>query len=305
MPPNAPQDTTGSPGPERPPASPSPAGTTVTTVTRAGGDVEVRIDRAGATTRLRGTWRRVGLRASWAAPLLALEVAVLGVLWWRLPGAFPVLAAAAIALLARHLLRGWREVRGVVSGWVELDDDGIRGPAVGADLRWDDIREVRFSGEEDRPTVTYLTADTAATVEPRDLPTERLLDSLVPTTTPLALGHPAADPREVRVESEGFHVLPARGHPVSVRWEAVVAVEVTAVEVIAAEVTGDRRLARSLDVLAEVRLPGGGRPREELVSLPLTVAADAGLVDALGRYDATLPDRIASSPVGTHELWNR
>jgi hypothetical protein len=297
MPPTAPRRTTG------------PTGPTMTRVSRPGGDVEVRITDDGPTIRLHGTWRRVGLRATWAGPLVALEVAVVGVLWWRFPGARPVLVALAAVLLARHLLRGWREVRGVVAGWLELDDEGIRGPALGADLPWEQVREVRLAGPPDRPAISYLTADTAAALRPRDLPTERLVDTLVPPTVPLALGDPSTDPREIRVEAEGFHVLPARGRPVSVRWDAVTAIEVTTVEVSAPEGlrrgTRRARVARSLDVLAEVRLPGGGRAREELVSLPLTVATASGLVDALGRYDATLPDRVASSPVGTRELWTR
>jgi hypothetical protein len=273
--------------------------TNTASVNRPGGDVEVRVTQDGSVTRLRGTWRRVGLRALWALPRLVLEASPLAILAWWLPGARPVLLAAAGVLLAVHLRRGWQEVRGVSRGWLEVDQHGIRGPALGADLPWSEVRELRWAGAEERPAIHYLTDATTARLDPRDLPTERLVDTLVPPGVPMALGDPAADPRQVRVEEVGFHVLPARGRPRSVRWDALLAVETTTVAV------GTGRVARSLDLLAELRLPGGGRPREELLSLPITLAQEAGVLDALRHLDPTLPDRIAVAPEGTCALWSR
>jgi hypothetical protein len=98
---------------------------------------------------------------------------------------------------------------------------------------------------------------------------------------------------------ECFHVRPARGRPVSMRWDALLAVEVTAVP------AGGGQLARSVDLLGEVRLPGAPRTREELVSLPLTLARSSGLLEALRRVDPALPERLEDAEPGTHELWSR
>jgi hypothetical protein len=290
-------------------------------VNRRGGDVEVVVRADGRDARdleVRGTWRRVGLRLLWATPVLAVEAVVLLGAWWQLPASRPAVPALAALLAARHLVRGARELRGVVSGWLTVDATGLRGTALGADLAWGDVEEVRVSGDPERPTVTYLTRSAEAgrddgrlgrwrrrrgrprppELRPTDLPTELLLDLVLPEPVPVALGHPSDDPREVRVEDRGFHVLLARGRPVSVRWEGVLAVEAAAVEVAG-------RLARRLDLLVEVRLPGAPRPREELVCLPLTLAEATGLLTALGRFDATLPDRARTVAVGCHEVWSR
>jgi hypothetical protein len=293
---------------------------------RPGGDVEVAVERDGATLRLRGTWRRAGLRALWSGPLLAIEVAVLGGLWWQGPSLRPVVLVAAALALGRHLLRAGREVRGIAVGWLELDEVGVRGPAIGASLRWEAIREVRVSGDLARPRIGYVPATGSTAAEPGPvsagpvpirrswwraggprtpaagpdvLPTELLLDLLIPVDAVVALGDAGTDPIDVRVADEGFHVRPRRGRPVSMRWDALAAVEVTAVP------AGRGRLARSVDLLGEVRLPGAARTREELVSLPITLARSSGLVDALGRVDAALPGRLEEPPAGTHALWNR
>jgi hypothetical protein len=281
-------------------APPSPAiGPDVppTRLNRPGGDVEVVRHDGRSGTRLRGTWRRLGLRALWAAPLLAIEGAVLGGIWWVATPLRPAVLVVAGLLLVRHLVRGLREVRGVVSGWLEVDAAGLRGPALGADLAWDPVQEVRLAGDADRPVVAYLTEEGAATLEPDVLPTESLLDVLVPVGKPLAFGHPGDDPRDLRVEAEGFHLLPPRGRPLSVRWDAVVSVESRTVT------CGDRR-SRSLDLLVELRAPGTGPSREELVSVPITLARSSGLLDALRRFDASLPERLEAAPAGTHELWS-
>jgi hypothetical protein len=290
-------------------------------VNRRGGDVEVVVrvgERGGGDLEVRGTWRRVGLRLLWATPLLAGETVVLVGAWWQLPATRPAVLVLALLLSARHLARAAGELRGVVSGWLTVDTAGLRGAALGADLAWEDVEEVRVSGDPARPTVTYLTRPTAGGIgderrsrsvrgrragrppelRPTHLPTELLLHLVLPEPVPLALGHPSEDPREVRVEDEGFHVLLPRGRPVSVRWEAVIAVEAAAVEIA-------DRLARRLDLLVEVRPPGGPRPREELVSLPVTLAEATGLLPALGRLDPTLPARVAAVTVGTHEVWSR
>jgi hypothetical protein len=271
-------------------------------VGRVGGDVEVVVTREDDRVSLHGTWRRLGLRTLWAGPLLAVEVAVLGGLWWQLPAARPAVLVAAALVAARHLLRGWRELRGLTRGWVVVDGDGIRGVALGTSLAWSQVREVRIWGDPSTPTVGYLpgTADaTAPQVRADVVATERLLDVLVPADLPVAVGDPSADPREVVVADEGVHVRPVRGRPVSIRWEALLAVEVTA------RPAGGDRLARSLELLGEVRTPGVARPREELVSLPLTVADSCGVLEALRRKDTTLPERAQASPAGTHELWIR
>jgi hypothetical protein len=273
-----------------------------TRVSRPGGDVEVAVIRERDGVSLHGTWRRLGLRTLWAVPLVAVEAAVLGGLWWQLPAARPAVLLVALLVAGRHLRRGWRELRGLTRGWVVVDADGIRGVALGTSLRWSQVREVRVSGDLARPTVGYV--PTAADVPPRQVrpdvvPTERLLDVLLPEGLPVALGDPAADPLDVTVADEGVHVRPVRGRPISMRWEALLAVEVTA------RTLGEGRLARSLELLGEVRTPGAARTREELVSLPLTVAASTGVLDALRRVDATLPERAAASPAGTHELWAR
>jgi hypothetical protein len=273
-----------------------------TRVTRPGGDVEVAMTREGDGISLRGTWRRLGLRALWAVPLVAVEAAVLGALWWQLPAARPLVLLVALLVVGRHLRRGWRELRGLTRGWVVVDADGIRGVALGTSLRWSQVREARVSGDLASPTVGYV--PTVADVPPRQVradvvPTDRLLDVLLPEGLPVALGDPAADPLDVTVAEEGVHVRPVRGRPVSMRWEALLAVEVTA------RPAGEGRLARSLELLGEVRTPGAARTREELVSLPLTVAATTGVLDVLRRVDATLPERAAASPAGTHELWAR
>jgi hypothetical protein len=290
-----------------PPTFVSPSGGSAPTasserVSRAGGDVEVVVTREDDRVSLLGTWRRLGLRALWAGPLLAVEVAVLGGLWWQLPAVRSAVLVAAALVAARHLLRGWRELRGVTGGWVVLDADGIHGAAFGTSLAWSQVREVRISGDPEVPTVSYLpdAADVpAAQVRGDVVPTERLLDVLVPADLPAAVGDPSADPREVVVADEGVHVRPVRGRPASMRWEALLAVEVTA------RPAGGDRLARSLELLGEVRTPGVARTRDELVSLPLTVAASSGVLDALRRLDATLPERAQASPAGTHELWTR
>jgi hypothetical protein len=271
-------------------------------VSRPGGDVEVVVVRDGDRVSLRGTWRRLGLRALWAGPLLAVEAAVLGGSWWQLPAARPAVVVAAVLVVARHLLRARRELRGLTRGWVEVDADGIRGVALGTSLTWAQLREVRISGDPAAPTVAYVptAADaTAREVRPDVVPTERLLDVLVPGDLPLAVGDPGADPRDVLVADEGVHVRPVRARPVSMRWEGLLAVEVTA------RPAGGDRLARSLELLGEVRTPGVARTREELVSLPLTVASSSGVLEALRRLDATLPERVQASPAGTHELWIR
>jgi hypothetical protein len=264
--------------------------------------VEVVVTREGDRVSLHGTWRRLGLRTLWAGPLLSVEVAVLGGLWWQLPAARPAVLVAAALAVARHLLRGWRELRGLTRGWVVVDADGVRGVALGTALAWSQVREVRIWGDPAAPTVAYLpvAADgTAPEVRADVVPTERLLEVLVPDGLPSAVGDPAADPREVVVAEEGVHVLPVRGRPVSMRWEGLSAVEVTA------RPAGGDRLARSLELLGEVRMPGAARTREELVSLPLTVAASSGVLEALRRVDAGLPGRAQASPPGTHELWSR
>jgi hypothetical protein len=271
-------------------------------ISRPGGDVEVVVTREHARVSLHGTWRRLGLRTLWAGPLLAIEVAVLGGLWWRLPAARPAVLVAAALVVARHLLRGWRELRGLTRGWVVVDADGIRGVALGTSLAWSQVREVRVFGDPAAPTVGYLAAAADASapqVRADVVPTERLLDVLVPADLPLAVGDPSADPNEVVVADEGVHVRPRRGRPVSMRWEGLLAVEVTA------HPAGGERLARSLELLGEVRMPGAARTREELVSLPLTVADSSGVLEALRRVDATLPERAQASPAGTHELWSR
>jgi hypothetical protein len=290
-------------------------------VNRRGGDVEVVVRAGGRDAcdlQVRGTWRRVGLRLLWATPVVAVEAVVLLGAWWQLPASRPVVPALAALLAVRHLVRGARELCGVVSGWLTVDAAGLRGAALGADLAWDDVEEVRVSGDPERPTVTYLTRPAAAghdddrrgrwrrrrgrdrppELRPTDLPTELLLHLVLPEPVPVALGHPSEDPREVRVEDPGFHVLLAHGRPVSVRWEGVLAVEAAAVEVAG-------RLARRLDLLVEVRLPGAPRPREELVCLPLTLAEATGLLPALARLDATLPGRVRAVTVGCHEISSR
>jgi hypothetical protein len=284
---------------------------------RPGGDVEVTVARDGHHVRVRGTWRRLGLRVLWAAPLLGIELAVLVTVWWQLPALRPGVLAAGLLLGARHLRRGVRELRGVLDGWLELDDTGVRGLAIGPSLAWSDVREVRLSGDPGRPRIGYVLAEgseagrrrrppwpagvrrTTPTVGPDIVPTERLLDVLVPVDAVVALGDADADPIEVRVVEEGFHVRPARGRPVSMRWDALHAVEVTAVP------AGAGRLACSVDLLGEVRLPGAPRTREELVSLPLTLARSSGLVEELRRLDPALPDRLQDAEPGTHELWSR
>jgi hypothetical protein len=303
------------------PSSPAVGATLPSRLTRPGGDVELVVVRDGPRLRLRGTWRRVGLRVLWAVPLLGVEIAVLGGLWWQLPSLRPAVLAVAAVASGRHLLRAGRELRGVVGGWLEVDEDGIRGPAVGTSLPWDAIREVRVSGDDPaRPRIGYVpttfeppTGGAASArrwwrrrggrrtpaIEPGVLPTELLLDLLIPADAAVALGDADADPIDVQVADEGFHVRPRRGRPVSMRWDALAAVEVTAVP------AGRGRLARSVDLLAEVRSPGAARTREELVSLPITLARSSGLVDALARVDAALAGRLEELPAGTHALWNR
>jgi hypothetical protein len=182
---------------------------------------------------------------------------------------------------------------------LEVDRVGIRGPALGAELRWAQVHEIRLAGHAERRTVSYLLEDAAVTLDARGLPVDDLLELLVPPHLPRALGHPGDDPREVRVEERGFHLRWARGRPTSVRWEGISSVEVTAVD------AGSGDPARRLELLADVRLPGAPRPREELLALPSTLATDVGLVAALRRLDVGLPERIASASVGTHELWVR
>jgi hypothetical protein len=281
---------------------------------RVGGDVEVAVSRDGDRVSLRGTWRRVGLRALWTVPLLAVEVAVLGGLWWQLPFLRPLVVLLGALLAARHLLRGGRELRGILRGWLTIDTEGIRGAALTTALPWSQVREIRLWGDPASPTVGYIPSVMATSegrrpagprarrsprVTPDLVPTEQLLEVLVPEGVPLALGAVDDDPLDVEVVEEGFHVRPARGRAVSMRWEALVAVEVTA------RPAGSGRLARSLEVLGEVRLPGASRARDELLSLPITLAGSSGLLDALRRVDTVLPERAAASPAGTHELWTR
>jgi hypothetical protein len=293
-----------------------------TRVNRRGGDVEVLVparDRDDGGLELRGTRRRVGLRLLWATPVVAVETLVLVGAWWQLPALRPAVLVLAALLAGRHLARAARELRGAMAGWLVVDAVGLRGGALGADLAWEDVEEVRVAGDPDRPTVSYLTgpagtgrghdrrrwtplrrrvAGRPPALRPTDLPTELLLHLVLPADVPVALGDPGDDPREVRVEDEGFHVLLPPARPVSVRWETVLAVEAAAVE-------AGGRLARRLDLLVEVRSPGAPRPREELVTFPLTLAETTGLLAALARLEATLPARAGAVGIGTHELWSR
>ncbi len=289
-------------------------------VSRAGGDVEVVLRPDGETTRLAGTWRRVGLRALWATPIVGIEAGVLIALALLLPALRAIAILVGALLAVRHLVRGLGEMLGVVRGWLVVSDDGWRGLALGwtsaarrGQVRWDEVAELRHHEIVDGPVLSPLPRTGSGqralwrwrpgaqpALRPDAVPTERLLDLLAPPPeVPVALGAPDDDPRDVTVTEEGVGVWPARGRPISLRWEAV-----TAVEVVARGTVGGR-LARSVEVLGERQLTAHGPSREELVAVPATRAEAAGLVDALERLAPGLPARVRSAGEGTTALWER
>ncbi|MFA9431057.1 hypothetical protein [Egicoccus sp. AB-alg2] len=268
---------------------------------RVGGDVEVRVDRdPSGAVRVRGTWRRLWLLAAWTLPLLLIEAGLLYAVWVALPVAGPVVLAVAAAALAVHGWRGLRHVLRVVRPLLLVDGTGIRGAALDRAVPWDEVEEIRRTDAARGPQVSYLTRDGGSpTLSPADLPTELLLDLLVPADVPVALGHPSDDPVELTVEDGRLGVRPARGRVLQADLDDVLALDV------AGEPVGNGRVARRLELLAAVEAPVPGGRAEELVVVPETVARDRGLVDALARFEPALPQRLAAAGAGRTELWSR
>ncbi|GGI08574.1 hypothetical protein [Egicoccus halophilus] len=273
---------------------------------RVGGDVEVRLDHTGDdTVRIRGTWRRLSLQALWATPVVMIEAGLLVAAWVALPVARPVVLAVAAALLLFHGWRGLRQLTGVLRALVEVDRHGIRGSALGRELAWEDVVEVRRAQATRGPVLVYVTAGDrdrtgrgSRELAPSELPTELLLDVLVPADVPVALGHPDDDPRAVTVADDRLQVELGGGRTLRVPLTDVTDVDVTAAAV------GNGRVARQLEVLAVVDGPRPGARAEELVTLPETLARRAGLVDALDARVPGLESALRESGEGRATLWS-